>query len=333
MNYIGSKFRLAGFIENTIRGVTGSDLSQKIFCDIFAGTGIVGRTFKTVTKCVIANDVEYYSYVLNKNYIENHVEIPDRQEYIDELNQLPLMDGFIYKNYCVGSGSGRRYFSDYNGKKIDTMRQQIETWKKTGRIGDNLYYFLLASLLESADKFANTASVYGAYLKHLKRSAQKELVLEPADFDVNDSTHRVFNEDSNVLIKRIEGDILYLDPPYNSRQYGANYHMLNTIAKYDHFLPKGKTGLRKYQRSNWCSRSTVENVFDDLLKHAKFKYIFLSYNNEGLMPMEIIREIMSRYGHYNLASTDYQRFKADRDGNRNHKASKTEEFVHIVEMR
>ena len=334
MNYIGSKFRLAGFIKNTIHGVVGSDLSQQILCDLFAGTGIVGRTFKTATKNVIANDVEYYSFVLNKNYIENHVDIPEKQEYLDELNQLPLVDnGFIYKNYCMGGGSQRQYFSDHNGKKIDTIRQYIESWKQTDRIADNLYYFLLASLLESADKLANTASVYGAYLKHLKRSAQKELVLEPADFDTNENEHQVFNEDSNVLIKKIEGDILYLDPPYNARQYGANYHMLNTIAKYDVFVPNGKTGLRKYQRSDWCRRNKVENVFDDLLKNAKFKYVFLSYNNEGLMPMETVRKIMAQYGQYDLASTDYQRFKADRDENRNHKACKTEEFVHILEMR
>ena len=334
MNYIGSKYKLINFIKEPIHRVAGGDLSQKIFCDLFAGTGIVGRTFKTSTKKIIANDCEYYSYVLNKNYIENHVDIPDKQSYIDELNELSLIDtGFVYRNYCLGGGTGRQYFSDHNGKKIDTIRQRIEKWRASGKINNNLYFFLLASLLESADKLANTASVYAAYLKHLKRTAQKELWLEPAEFDVNDNTHDVFNEESNVLIKRIEGDILYLDPPYNARQYGANYHLLNTIAKYDEFIPNGKTGLRKYQKSAWCRRGKVEKEFDDLLKNAKFRYIFLSYNNEGLMPMDVIKKIMSRYGHYDLAVTDYQRFKADRDDNRNHKADKTEEFVHILKTR
>ena len=332
MNYIGSKYKLMPFIKDNIHNVAGRDLSDKIFCDIFAGTGIVGRNFKTEVKKVIANDFEYYSFVLNKNYIENHKNIPNEQEYIAELNSLPLTDsGFIYKNYCMGGGTSRQYFSDYNGQKIDTIRQCIEGWKKSGKINDNSYYFLLASLIESADKLANTASVYGAYLKHLKNTALKKIILEPAKFDINDNAHQVFNEDCNALITKIEGDILYLDPPYNERQYGANYHLLNTIAKYDIFVPNGKTGLREYQKSAWCGRYKVAGEFEYLIKNAKFKYIFLSYNNEGLMTMETIKKIMSKYGNYDLRSVDYQRFKADKNENRTHKANKTKEYLHILE--
>ena len=331
MNYIGSKLKLCqDFIPKTIKAVCGDDLSNKVFCDIFAGTGIVGRTFKTLTKKVIANDIEYYSYVLNKNYIENHIDIPNKNEYIDELNNLNLIeDGFIYKNYCLGGNGERQFFSDYNGKKIDTIRIQIEKWKNESCISNNLYYYLLCSLLESADKVANTASVYGAYLKHLKKSATKNLILVGADYQLNNNQHIVYNEDANELIKKIEGDILYLDPPYNSRQYGANYHLLNTIAMYKEFIPKGKTGLNEYNKSKYCSTNTVKEEFEALIKNAKFKYIFLSYNNEGLMSSEIIKNIMSKYGHYNLQQINYQRFKAD--SNRFNKADTTTESLHILE--
>ncbi len=333
MNYIGSKYKLSDFIVSTINTVVGSDLSDKIFCDIFAGTGIIGRKFKTLVKQVIANDLEYYSYVLIRNYIGNHKPIKDKEKYIEFLNNLEPVEGFIYKNYCLGSGSGRQYFSDYNGKKIDAIRQQIQAWKVNNEISEDLYFFLLASLLESADKIANTASVYGAFLKHLKKSAQKKLILEPAEFIINDNEHLVFNQDSNKLIKKLEGDILYLDPPYNTRQYGANYHLLNTIALYDNFIPKGKTGLRDYKKSQYCSKRTVKTAFEELIKNANFKYIFLSYNNEGLMSVEDIRKIMSKYGKYDLVTTDYQRFRADKEENRNHKATKTKEYIHILEKK
>ncbi len=332
MNYIGSKYKLSDFIKSTVYSVVGDDLSDKVFCDLFAGTGIVGRQFKKEVQQVISNDFEYYSYVLNKNYIENHLEIEYKEELIKELNSLPLIDsGFIYKNYCWGSGSERQYFSDENGKKIDTIRTKIKEWKQIKKINDRQYYFLLASLLESADKVANTASVYGAFLKHIKKSAQKQLVLESAEFEINDNEHQVFNQDSNKLIQYIQGDILYLDPPYNARQYGSNYHMLNTIAKYEQFEPKGKTGLPEYQRSKYCSKNSVLREFEDLIEKANFQYIFLSYNNEGLMSVDDVKNIMSKYGNYYLERIDYQRFKADKTENRNHKADKTEEYLHILE--
>lgn len=332
MNYIGSKFKLTSWIQEEVKKVAGDDLSEKVFCDIFAGTGIVGRTFKKDVKQVICNDLEHYSFVLNKNYIENHKEIKNKEKYIKELSALPLMeDGFIYKNYCMGSGSGRQYFSDINGKKIDTIRTKLKEWHENKEIKDNLYYFLLASLVESADKVANTASVYGAFLKHIKKSASKELVLVPANFIENDNSHQVFNRDSNELIKEISGDILYLDPPYNQRQYSANYHILNTITQYNEFVPVGKTGLREYNRSDYCKKNEVHKSFEELIKNANFKYIFLSYNNEGLMSKDDVKSIMLRYGKYDLKIKEYQRFKADKTLSRNHKAERTYEYLHILQ--
>ncbi|MCR9182157.1 MAG: DNA adenine methylase [Flavobacteriaceae bacterium] len=330
MNYIGSKHKLNPWILETISKAVKIPLKETVFCDLFAGTGAVGRNFKPLAKQVLANDIEYYSYILLKNYIGNHKPL-DFKNVIYELNTLPGIKGFIYENYSEGGSAGRLYFSEENGQKIDAIRIQIEQWWTDKKIQEDLYYFLLASLIESADKVANTASVYGAYLKQVKKSAVKTLILEPALFEITQQPHLVFQEDANSLIKKISGDILYLDPPYNARQYGANYHLLNTIAKYDTFVPQGKTGLRSYEKSNYCKKGEVTKSFEDLIKNAQFQWVFLSYNNEGLMTEEEVKTIMKRYGNYTLKTKKYQRFKADKTENRNHKANATFEYLHILE--
>lgn len=329
MNYIGSKKKLMGFIKSTIYDIVGDDLSDMVLCDLFAGTGIVGHNFKEEVKKVISNDLEYYSYVLNKNFIENNTNL-DVGEYFDILNALPLReDGFIFTNYCKGGGSDRLYFSDHNGKKIDTIRTKIEEWRDVGEINDEIYYHLLSSLLECSDKVANTASVYGSYLKKLKKSALNELILVPKKFNIGNKGE-VYNLDSNELITLIKGDILYLDPPYNNRQYGSNYHILNTIARDDRFIPNGITGLPDYNRSNYCSKSKVLEEFEFLIENSKFKCILLSYNNEGLMSIDDVKNIMSKHGRYKLYKTKYQRFKSDKDINRSFKTDHTEEYLHTL---
>lgn len=330
MNYIGSKYSLLDFLEKTIKEVTGfEDGTPYTFADLFAGTGVVGYTYKQKGCSVISNDIQYYSYVLNKHFIENCPPLDD--SLVDYLNSLEGIDGFVYSNYCAGSGSGRNYFTDENGKRCDAIRTEIEQFFSSGKITSQMYYWLLASLINSIDKYANTASVYGAFLKHIKKSAQKEFKLELLPV-INGNPGKVYNQDINQLITNISGDVLYLDPPYNARQYCTNYHVLETIARYDNPVLSGKTGLRDYnnQKSKYCSGRTVEDSFDELISKANFKYIFLSYNNEGLMSLDTIKEIMGRYGKYEVFTTEYHRFRADKEENRNHKASSTTEYLHCL---
>lgn len=124
-----------------------------------------------------------------------------------------------------------------------------------------------------------------------------------------------------------------MDPPYNQRQYSANYHVLETIARYDNPILKGKTGMRDYsnQKSKYSIKREVKKTFEDLIMNADAKYIFLSYNNEGLMSFEEIREIMSKRGEYGSFEKEYNRFKADNESeNRHIKTNKTTEYLHYV---
>lgn len=330
MNYIGSKQSLLDFLETTIEEFTGyREGDGFVFGDLFAGTGVVGQRYKEKGHSVISNDIQYYSYVLNKHYIENIPELDN--SLLEYFNNLNPVKGFIYNNYCEGSGSGRNYFTNENGMKCDAVRIELERLYRAGEINDNLYFYYLASLINSIDKYANTASVYGAFLKHIKKPAQKEFILELLPVG-NGNIGKVYNEDINELIKKVGGDVLYIDPPYNNRQYCSNYHVLETIAKYDTPKLRGVTGLRDetYQKSKYCSKRTVIDIFEDLIKNADFKYIILSYNNEGLMDLKTIKDIMSKYGEYDFFTKEYRRFKADRDENRTIAADITTEYLHCL---
>lgn len=330
MNYIGSKQSLLDFLETTIEEFTGyKEGDGFVFGDLFAGTGVVGQRYKEKGHSVISNDIQYYSYVLNKHYIENIPELDD--SLLEYFNNLNPVKGFIYNNYCEGSGSGRNYFTNENGMKCDAVRIELERLYRAGEINDNLYFYYLASLINSIDKYANTASVYGAFLKHIKKPAQKEFMLELLPVG-NGNIGKVYNEDINELIKKVGGDVLYIDPPYNNRQYCSNYHVLETIAKYDTPKLRGVTGLRDetYQKSKYCSKRIVIDIFEDLIKNADFKYIILSYNNEGLMDLKTIKDIMSKYGEYDFFTKEYRRFKADRDENRTIAADITTEYLHCL---
>lgn len=336
MNYIGSKFKLCDFIYHNITESIKKPLNECVFCDLFAGSGVVSAFFKDKVKKVIANDSEFYSFILCQKIL-NSLDETKLQNYVKTLNETPFVRGKIYEHYSLGGTKDkafqRLYFSDENAMKIDAIRQKIELLKEQKALNLQEYYFLLALLLKASDKVANTASVYGAFLKKLKNSALKPLKLECKNLQEKQKAQKnkneIFNENANELIDKIKGDILYLDPPYNHRQYGANYHLLNTIALYDDFTPQGKTGLRAYERSNWCKKDKVFNELEMLIKRANFRWIFLSYNDEGILSLKQIEHLFKKYGKYEVKSKIYQRFKAD--CNRVQKQDYTREYLHILE--
>ncbi len=347
MNYIGSKHSLLPFIEQVWREVRDGD--ERTACDIFAGTGAVGRLFKRMGLRVIANDLQLYAYVLNRAYLGI-----DHQPYFQSLRQnfsqqiqgqsLPLGDsvatvlafvgnlsgvkGFIAKNY--GPDGKRFYYSAENAEKADAIRQAVEIWREQNLINEDEYFYLLASLLEAIDERANTASVYGAYLKQFKKSALRPLELRPLALSNHVKGCQVFNRDANQLIREIECDVLYLDPPYNHRQYGANYHVLETIAAYDDPQLSGVTGMRDYPRSRYCQSKEAAEALEDLIVNARTRHLLLSYNDEGVLSLEEIERILSLRGEPRTFQQAYNRFKAD--NGREYKRDATIEFIHYVRV-
>lgn len=192
---------------------------------LFSGTGAVAGRFREKNYKVIANDIQYYSYVIIHNLVEGDFKSFVEPELVKELNLLKGINGFISKNYCPEL-SERMYFSTGNGKRCDAVRKEISFLYNQGKISREQYFNLLSALINSIDKCANTTSVYGAHLKHLKKPAQRDFVFEIDKIPFENIKGKAYNMEAEDLICQIEGDILYLDPPYNARQYSSNYHIL-----------------------------------------------------------------------------------------------------------
>lgn len=353
MNYIGSKKTIINFISESIHKVAGIEPLE--FCDLFAGTGAVGAYFKKQGYKIVSNDLQHYAYVINRHLIQNHLEMPfnnlieiiptlvctktsDRKKIVcDYLTKIDGIEGFIFKNYSPASLNyseyERMYFTEDNAKQCDGIRNKIEEWYQSSIIDDNEYYFLISSLINSADKHANVLSVYGAYLKKFRPKALKPFKLIPTELIINDNEHKVYNMDANELIEQIETDILYLDPPYNNRHYATNYHLLETISRYDTPVIYGKTGLRNYenQKSSYCYVELARNSLEKLIEKSKSKYIFISYSNEGIISSESIKEILENKGTYGVFEMKHTRYRTD--SKRTYKANHTIESLHycIVE--
>lgn len=347
MNYIGSKYSLLPFIEKHYAKL--ADGSEKTFCDLFAGTGAVGRYFKNRGLRVIANDLQYYSFVLNKAYLEinkppsfatlrkafhaeiaqaNLSQLPPLQAVLAFVTDLPKRRGFIAKNYSPLAK--RFYYTQENAEKTDAIRQAIEKWRTNKIISEPEYFYLLCSLLEAIDTVANTASVYGAYLKKFKPSARRKLLLKPLQLVNHVTGCKVYNEDANHLVERLKCDVLYLDPPYNHRQYGANYHVLETIAAGDKPKLRGVTGMRDYQGSLYCRAKSAKAALEQVIIKARTKHIFVSYNDEGILSLREVQEILALRGTPKTFQQTYNRFKAD--NGRAYKRDQTVEYLHYVRV-
>ena len=357
MRYIGSKFNLLSHIEGVVDNL---GVRKGIFCDLFAGTACVAAHFKRRGFQIISNDLLELSYAFQQALIASNEEpkfagivetLGDAQgdslfanlssyyKVIAWLNSLPGKKGFIFHNYCPSGNNeySRQYLSDSNGQKIDAIRQQIQQWRDAGNITENEFYLLLLPLLEATSKVANISGTYGAYLKQWDSRAYKDLSIVPAEIIQSDFSHQVFRQDANRLIEDIRCDILYLDPPYNTRQYITNYHLLETIARYDAPALHGKTGLRNYdetEKSAYCSKSDCHQAFQDLIGKADARHILVSYNNEGILSRAEVMSILSLRGEPRCdSSIDYRRFKSNSHGDQLTLDNCVQELLFHLEVR
>ncbi len=315
LNYIGSKFQLLEWITESIKQKTGyTSFENKTVGDLFAGTGVVSYHFRKLSAKVISNDAELYSSVITHAFTRSVYTEKCKQfiETIQKDNKFVI--GFITKEYSPYNGNQRKFFTVENAQRIDYIREQIELLKN--KLSLDEYYFILASLILSADAVSNVPAVYGCYLKQFKAKANKNMILKPIHTNTQCNENKTTRCDV-LSMETDEYDIVYLDPPYNERQYSKNYFPLNCIAKTPQQLVleeplKGKTGIpTDCFISPFCKKGkTVENAFEYLFKQLKTKWIFLSYNSESIVSKEKMIELLKKYGEVEVIERDYKRFKS-----------------------
>jgi adenine-specific DNA-methyltransferase len=329
VRYIGSKLSLLPQLDAAI---SERHPKGETFCDVFSGTGAVGRYFKNRFP-VLSNDLLYFSHVLQYAGIQLNQEpnfekiqglVGDPFNFLNsiEIDQFEFKTPpFVAKNFSPFDSGERMYFTEKNGLTIDAIRQTLQQWLEAELISKDGFMYLLASLLECVPSVSNIAGTYGAYLKHWDSRTAKPIFLEPMVLTDNGKKNISYNENANDLVRKISGEILYIDPPYNGRQYLGNYHVLESIAQYDYPNLKGKTGIREdlSKVSDYCKKGKVAQSFDDLLANADFDYIFISYSTEGLLSEEELVSIAEQHSDpkkLKVYKFPYRRYSRIKDENK-----------------
>lgn len=308
--YLGNKYKLLPFIKK----VVNEECEEiKSIADIFAGTGAVSSAF--TDKVIITNDLMYSNFICNLAWFGSQSYNP--QSIIDNIvyynSFLETKENYMTKNFA------NTYFSFDDCSKIGFIRDDIEKKFLNRKINERERAILITSLLYAMDKIAKTCGHYDAYRKGTEFNTSLELFVPLAEVN-NNSQNKCFNKDANELVKDISADLVYIDPPYNSRQYCDAYHLLENVARWEQ--PEVYGVARKMDRtkmkSKYCTQSATE-TFEDLIKNIKAKYILFSYNNmatkgngrsNAKIADEDIMRILQNKGSVKVFSENYKAFSA-----------------------
>lgn len=344
--YIGSKRLLLDFVVGNIERKVGR--SRRI-ADVFSGTGVVSAALKERGFSVAANDHLATCFVLTSAKLLNSKAPPFNgldgsitsqtpvpyHAVIKHLNAIrPKRGGFIHKNYSPASASSvgfeRRYFTEDNAAKIDSVRARIEEWKPLLTEAEEA--LLLNDLLKAVSAVSNVAGTYGCYLKQWKARALAPLVMTPSAFGGGSSKgHKITSIDALQSVREANCPTIYADPPYTKRQYAAYYHLLETIVRNDNPKITGSTGLRNWEThsSDFCYKRKAEGALSELLSNSRCDHFFLSYNDDGQIAHKRLLELLRSFGKTSFAEHELRRYKSS---NLDHKGPVVTERIYHVAM-
>ncbi len=353
ITYIGNKRKLLPFINIGITHVKHQlNKDELVSFDGFAGSGVVSRLLKYHSSRLISNDFEDYTQTINTAYLANKsaVNLPLLKESIEFLNAQKLTNTkspyFITKNYApkkddrIAPGE-RVFYTHQNAHIIDTIRYLIDA-----NVDPSVRLYCLANLLIQASIHNNTSGVFKGFHKkdgighfggrgeNALQRIKKEISLQMPVFSDKECEVVVEKRDTNKLVTELpEVDLAYYDPPYNQHPYGSNYFMLNIINGGKPVkIQSGVSGIvEDWQRSDYNKRQAAEVALDELLANTKAKYILISYNNEGIIPMHAFKKVATKHGEWQIYEQEYNTYRGSR--NLNNRDIKVKELLWLIKKR
>ena len=327
--YTGSKYKLMPWIKELI---IKKCPKRSVLFDVFGGTGVVTAELLDVFGSAIINDFLYSNEVIYNAFFGkenvNDETLSNFEKKYNSIRKENLCDNYISENY------GGKFFNPNDSKLIGFIREDIESALKSETINKQEFNILLASLLYSLDRCANTVGHYDAYIKG--KEIRTDFIFELIEPIKTSKDVKIYRTDSNILVRSVSADVAFIDPPYNSRQYSRFYHVLETITKWNKPKLSG-TAMKPPEEnmSEYC-RNSAPKAFDDLIKNLNVKYIVVTYNNtydskssssRNKITLEQIKEILDRKGRTEVFEKKYHRFNAGKTDKTEHK-----EMVFITEV-
>lgn len=321
--YIGCKTKLLDFIFSTVSEIN-SDNKYQSFADIFAGTGVVGSYFASQGYKTILNDNLYHNTIIYEALLS--IDTLDLSKIKQIINELNCVDSSLLADNYFSEVYGDKYYSINDAKKIGYIRDYIENLK--GSLSRREYCYLIASLIYASDKIANTVGHFESFLS--KKPIDKGVVLPILDVVNTKYGAEIYNMDANVLAKQITSDIVYIDPPYNARQYVNFYHVLENLARWNkptEFEGNSMKFKRQSLKSDYC-KNRAPALFEDLIMSLDCKLIVVSYNNTyragstssvNTISAEQLISILSNRGTVTVRQQDYRAFNAGKTVLEGHK--------------
>ncbi len=337
--YIGAKTKIIPEIIQEIGRIVGKD---KRISDLMCGTAAVSAALRENGYRVTANDIMTYAYhharvslLFNKeptfvramDFVTEFSPVGSKtlfsptpyERTLRALSRVPPRNNYFWREFSPdGSPNNvakpRNYFSAENACRIDGIRYWIRWLKDTKKINDLEHSLLLHDLVMAANDVANIAGTYGHYLANIRGRAKDPLCLRPTRLLIRDDKgkHNAYKEYAELIANKISCDLCYIDPPYMKRQYAANYHVLETIAREDEPEAIGISGLRPWrdQYSNFCTKTRIEESFRKIFGEMHCSHFLVSYSEDGLLTLEHVEKLFSEFGKVRTMTIKNKRFKS-----------------------